>query len=119
MPHRLCTTCKKAENPLNRLRFTKHLDGKVYCENCLPVNVEVLSPTPPVGKRSSPLPGTSAGSFVVIPCPDCVGQGRAPQGNGVRCPACSGWARVRIPENFLNVYRPKWNTPEKETLTEG
>ena len=110
MAMRLCAVCKSAENPLGRLRFKKFLDGKVYCENCLPANVEVLDSTPPV-EVSSSLPGTSAGSMVVIDCPDC----RTPKLGA--CEACSGYGSVRIPINFLNVYVPKGNTPE--TLIEG
>jgi len=107
---RTCVKCKSAENPLGRLRFKKFLDGNVYCENCLPANVEILDPTPPV-ELSSPLGGTSAGSFVVIPCPDC----RVPKLG--TCAACADYGSVRIPMNFLNVYVPTKDTPE--TLIEG
>ncbi len=111
MAHRVCETCRKAENPLGRLRFNKHIDGIVYCEECLPVRVEVLDPTPPA-YASSPLKGTSAGSFVVIRCPDCRSSQLA-----ANCDACANYGSVRIPANFLNVYRPKKNTPEPpETL---
>lgn len=112
MPMRTCAKCMAAENPIGRLRFKKFLDGKVYCENCLPASVEVLDPTSP-SPASSPLPGTSAGSFVVIPCPDCRGT-VAPN-----CEGCAGYGSVRIPQNFLRVYVPKKNKPEPETLTEG
>jgi hypothetical protein len=109
MAMRTCAKCRAAENPIGRLRFKKYLDGKVYCENCLPASVEVLDPTPPA-TVSSPLPGTSAGSFVVIPCPDC-------RGVTPNCEGCAGYGSVRIPQNFLRIYVPKKNEPE--TLTEG
>ena len=120
MAMRLCETCRSAENPLGRLRFKKHLDGKVYCENCLPFNVEDL---PPVERQvaSSPLPGTSAGSLVVIPCPDCFGEGRAsrhPVNKNVSCEACHGYGSVRIAANFLAIYKPK-GVPAPSVLTEG
>lgn len=108
---RTCVKCQAAENPIGRLRFKKYLDGKVYCENCLPADVEVLTPRSP--EVSSPLPGTSAGSFVVISCPDC----RNLPGPAANCEGCGGYGSVRIPQNFLRVYVPKKNTPE--TLTEG
>ena len=110
MPMRLCEKCRRAENPLGALRFKKFLDGKVYCENCIPANVEDLPSTSPA-ELSSPLPGTSAGSMVVIRCPDCNGARVGP------CQACSSYGSVRIPMNFLNIYVPKKNTPE--TLVEG
>lgn len=124
MAYRTCETCRKAENPLGKLKFKKHLDGKVYCENCLPFSAEVLSPVAERQASPSPLPGTSAGSLVVIPCPDCLGQGRSkrhPQSVIEKCSACAGWGRVRIPENFLNVYRPKGAKPvaKPEILNEG
>jgi hypothetical protein len=118
MAYRLCETCRSAENPLGKLRFKKHLDGKVYCENCIPFNWEEAAPPP--SQPSSPLPGTSAGSLVVIPCPDCFGEGRAsrhPVNKNVRCEACVGYGAVRIPENFLKVYTPKGVKPG--VLTEG
>ena len=123
MPTRTCTICKSAENPLGRLRFKKFLDGLVYCENCLPGHTEVLDPVSPVA-ASSPLPGTSAGSFVVIPCPDCFGQGRESRNpthsNLKPCKACVGYGQVRVPENFLNIYLPKTNKPEgPQVLTES
>lgn len=113
MSMRLCSNCRAAENPLGRLRFKKFIDGKVYCENCIPANVEDLDPAPP--KPASPME-SSAGLLVVIPCPDCE-RGRYP--SGVVCSACAGYGSVRIPANFLNVYRPTKNTPESVPLTEG
>jgi len=109
MPTRLCATCKAAENPIGRLRFRKYLDGKVYCENCIPASVEVLDPTPPSKPSSSPME-SSAGSLVVIRCPDC-------RGEAAGCEACVGYGAVRIPTNFLNIYKPKQNTSETEVLT--
>jgi hypothetical protein len=120
---RLCEKCRAAENPLGRLRFRKYLDGKVYCENCIPASVEVLAPTPPELVSSS-LPGTSAGSLVVIPCPTCLGQGRGSRTptnvHLTKCAVCSGYGRVRVPENFLNVYTPDGVKSEQpKLLTEG
>ena len=108
---RVCVKCQAAENPIGRLRFKKFLDGKVYCENCIPANVEELDPTPP--KRSPSPMETSAGSLVVIPCPDCRGAPAATP----HCKACAGYGSVRIPPNFLPVYRPKQDTPEPEGLS--
>jgi hypothetical protein len=119
MAHRLCEVCKSAENPLGRLRFKKHLDGKVYCEKCLPVNPETLSPPDPVALPASsflPAQKASAGSLVVIPCPDCRGMSHKPHGK--TCESCVGYGSVRIPASSLNIYRlPGVKAPE--TLTEG
>ena len=119
---RTCAVCSRAENPLNPLRFRKWLDGKVYCDDHTPAKVEELTPASPVS-HSVGSPVSSAGSLIVIPCPDCLGQGRATRHPGptvTRCASCAGYGRVRIPENFLNVYRPKWNKPEpQQPLTEG
>jgi len=119
MPTRVCETCRSAENPLGRLRFKKWLDGKVYCENCLPASVEVLDPTPPA-VLSSGLPGTSAGSFVAIPCPECRGMSPKPHGKG--CETCDSFGSVRVPLNFLKIYtagKAKPKTQEPGIITEG
>jgi hypothetical protein len=105
MAMRTCEKCRAAENPLGRLRFSKsRIDGKVYCENCSPEGqisaaAEVAAP-PPV----SAAPQSSAG-LVVIPCPSCrsVPRGRVPS----PCEDCADYGSVRIPANFLNVYRPQ------------
>jgi len=100
MAMRTCAKCQAAENPLGRLRFKKNpQDRKVYCENCDPGSFSGQSSPPP-----SPLPGTSAGSLVVIPCPDCRGMG--PGLHGKECKGCSGYGSVRVAANFLNVYKP-------------
>ena len=107
---RTCKKCGAADNPLGRLRFRKHLDGKVYCENCIPKDrISGASSAP----EPSELPGTSAASLVVIPCPLCRGMSHRPHGK--RCESCSGYGSVRIPANFLNIYKP----PKAEPLTEG
>lgn len=99
---RTCVICKAAENPLGRLRFKKHVDRKLYCENCLPaglgpkepgVSPQILSPTPP-----------GVALLVVIPCPACRLISHKPHGK--ICVDCSGYGSVRIEANFLNVYRP-------------
>jgi len=120
MAMRLCKVCRSAENPLGRLRFKKHLDGEVYCEICLPVNMGLDEPSSPVATLSSPAKA-SAGfapgdqNPVVIPCPEC--RGMSPKPHGKMCKCCSDYGSVRIPINFLNVYRPTANKPE--ILTEG
>jgi len=110
---RTCVTCKAAENPLGRLKFRK-FHGIVYCENCSPG--VVMTPPEPTSAPilPSPLSGTSAGSFVVIPCPQCrsVPRGRVP----ASCDTCSDYGSVRIPVNFLNVYRPKPGSEPKVLL---
>lgn len=125
MPMRLCEMCRRAENPLGRLKFKKHLDGNVYCEGCAPVNVEEMLPTSPAplsaSTEASAGSSSTSKSMVVIPCPDCFGQGRATRNpthaNLNKCKACAGYGQVRIPTNFLNVYRPNVSGPQ--TLTEG
>jgi len=110
---RTCEVCKAAENPIGRLRFRKHFDGLVYCEHCIPGGS---------GHREVPAPSsissatsTSAGSLVVIPCPDCRGMSHKPHGNP--CETCAGYGSVRIRENFLNEYRPRAR-PKPQQLTE-
>jgi len=121
MPMRMCNKCSQAENPLGRLRFKKsRVDGKVYCENCgpmehsldLPGDAEVLPPRPAL---SSPSLRPSAG-YVVVDCPDCAGGVHRPRVKP--CKGCAGYGAVRIDVAALNVYRPSpIKTPE--VLTEG
>lgn len=99
---RKCVKCGAAENPLGRLRFRKHVDRKIYCENCLPAKMETGVSAPVA--VSSALPATSAGSLVVIPCPCCRLMSNKPHGK--LCEDCSGYGSVRIPVNFLNIYQP-------------
>jgi hypothetical protein len=37
--------------------------------------------------------------------------------HGKLCEGCSGYGSVRVPVNFLNIYRPK--KPKPETLVEN
>jgi hypothetical protein len=120
VPHRTCVKCKKAENPLGRLRFKKsRLDGKVYCENCDPVGqdvtVEPVVHAPPASSSSSKPRPPSAG-LVVVNCPDCAGGVHRPHSKP--CQGCAGYGAVRIEAAMLNVYRPK-PIPAPELLTEG
>jgi hypothetical protein len=111
MPMRTCTICKAAENPLGRLKFSKYLDSKIYCANCIPGGGgRTPAPAPSISPQAS-----SAGSLVVIPCPDCRGMG--PGLHGTECKGCSGYGSVRIPANFLNVYKPQTSKPQQ--LVEG
>ncbi len=105
---RQCETCKAAENPLGRLRFKKFLDGKVYCENCLPPSLTPASPSGPPPSSAgydykSPPPGVPV--LTVIPCPDCRGMSHKPHGK--TCSGCAGYGSVRIPWVNLVVYQPK------------
>lgn len=116
MAFRTCVKCGAADNPLGRLRFKKsRMDNKVYCENDLPegssvahVGVEEQSSTP----RASPA-HTSAGSLVVVNCPDCAGGIHRPHQKP--CLTCVGYGAVRIEPGMLNVYRPKLVKSEAST----
>jgi hypothetical protein len=112
MAFRTCETCGKGENPIGKLRFKKHVDGEVYCENCIPASVkDVAEGTSSATLADFGRASTSAGSsLVVIPCPDCRGMSNKPHGK--QCECCSGYGSVRIPANFLNVYRPQVPVPE-------
>jgi hypothetical protein len=111
--HRTCVKCQRADNPLGRLRFKKsRVDGKIYCENCLPDRVGAELDSAP----SAPGLRPSAG-LVVIPCPDCAGGVHRPHQKP--CTTCAGYAAVRIEAAMLNVYRPRAATSAPEILTEG
>lgn len=117
MAMRTCEKCSRAENPLSRLRFKKsRMDGKVYCENCLPSEVPDLDvpEKEPTGSFSPPTRKPSAG-YVVVDCPDCAGGVHRPRQKP--CRGCAGYGAVRIEASMLNVYRP---SPIKapEILTE-
>jgi len=99
----MCHICRAANNPLGKTKFTEFLDGNVYCERCLPCQVDILDPAPP---REKNLDESSSNSMVVVTCPDC-------RNNGAQeCDACSGYGAVRVPLNFLNIYVPKGVKPE-------
>jgi len=106
---RTCAKCGAAENPLGRLRFKKsQIDKKVYCEKCDPQGV-----TGAVETETAPLVLPSAQSsagLVVIQCPKCrsIPRGMHP----APCETCSDYGSVRIPVNYLNVYRPGSRKPE-------
>lgn len=116
---RMCSVCKRAENPIGRLRFKKsRLDGQVYCENCTPIThsldipqegPDVVPVPPPVGLKAS-------AGYVVIDCPGCAGGSHRPHQKP--CGDCSGYGAVRISVNLLNVYRPK-KIKAPEILTEN
>lgn len=115
MPLRTCAKCGAADNPLGRLRFTKsRFDGKVYCEVDLP-DTTMFSKSAGTEEVAS-VPSTlaspaSAGSMVVVNCPDCAGGVHRPHHKP--CVTCSGYGSVRVQSNFLNVYRP----PKPERIT--
>ena len=103
---RTCATCGAADNPLGKLRFKKH-HGAIYCENHMPDGLDQALPE----VASDPLPfgiEASAGSLVVIPCPECRLMSNKPHGR--ICQGCAGYGSVRIAANNLVVYRPKKET---------
>lgn len=111
--HRMCSKCQAAVNPLSRLRFMKsRVDGRVYCENCLPDNQAAEANSAAFAPSLKP----SAG-YVVIDCPDCAGGVHRPHQKP--CTTCAGYGAVRIEVGLLNVYRPKPITKtEPVVLTE-
>lgn len=110
MAFRTCESCGKGENPIGKLRFKK-LHNLIYCENCLPETTKSVAEVPSsVTLSDFDKASTSAGSLLVIPCPECRGMSNKPHGK--LCECCSGYGSVRIPSNFLNVYRPKVPKPE-------
>jgi hypothetical protein len=112
---RTCAKCGAAENPIGRLRFKKHSDGGIYCENCLQ-SVSILgAPESPVSHVET-LPTPSSAGLIVIPCPTC--RGLHPGNHGKTCQTCVGYGSVRIPASNLPVYRPP-TEPAPEILTEG
>lgn len=113
MAHRTCVKCMAADNPLSRLRFQKsRVDGRLYCDNCLPDRVGAEPASAPVVPGLRP----SAG-LVVVNCPDCAGGVHRPHQKP--CTTCAGYGAVRIESSMLNVYRPKAVTSsEPEILME-
>ena len=118
---RTCEVCGRADNPLSALKFKKHVDGKIYCADHDPNSLDSALPRVapnPVGL--SPM-ASSAGSLVVIPCPECRGMSNKPHGK--LCVGCAGYGSVRIPANNLVVYRPRKEgdelPPPPQLLTEG
>ena len=113
---RTCTVCGRADNPLGKLRFRKQA-AEIYCEDHDPTSLD--SALPPVASNPvglSPM-ASSAGSLVVIPCPDCRGMSNKPHGK--ICTGCAGYGSVRVPSNNLVVYQPKVPEPKVQLLTEG
>ena len=103
MALRTCVTCGAADNPLGVLRFKKsRIDGKVYCANHSPESVGAEE-TSSASSEFQIYP--SAGSLVVVNCPDCAGGMHRPHQKP--CLTCSGYGAVRIPVGLLNVYRPR------------
>jgi hypothetical protein len=110
MAHRTCTKCMAADNPLSRLRFQKsRVDGKLYCENCLPDRAGAELASAPSAPDFRP----SAG-LVVVNCPDCAGGMHRPHQKP--CTTCAGYGAVRMEASMLNVYRPKAVSPSTEPV---
>jgi hypothetical protein len=117
---RTCVVCNRADNPLNKLRFRKHVDGQIYCDDHSPTALDsVLRPVAPNPPGLSPQ-ASSAGSLVVIACPACRGMSNKPHGK--TCMGCAGYGSVRIASNNLVVYQPKVvdnGPPPPQLLTEA
>ena len=103
---RTCKKCGAAENPLGKLRFKKHVDREVYCENCLP-SIDLTQPVLPPTREEEPggpalVVQAPPSDFVVITCPTCRGQHPGLHGN--TCKSCVGYGSVRIRASVLPVY---------------
>jgi len=94
---RICSQCKKAENPLNPALGFRKAFGKVLCDVCFQrfdSHVESIS-----GLEEQ------EDKYVVIPCPSC--RGHAVARISQECGVCCKYGVVRIAKNCLPVYRPE------------
>jgi hypothetical protein len=122
---RTCNKCGAAENPLGKLRFKKHVDRAIYCENCLP-GLDLTQPILPpsrVEEEGGPayVVQEPASDYTVIVCPTC--RGLHPGAHGKTCPTCVGYGAVRIRASVLPIYREpaekSEQAPAPQILTEG
>ncbi len=99
---RMCSQCKRAENPLNpALGFREVLD-EVLCDVCFQ---RFDLPSESISGLDEPVD-----KYVVITCPRCWADSNWVQ----RCKTCCKYGVVRIAKNCLPVYRPG-NYPELES----